>query len=98
MKKSELKDGMIVVYRNGTTRIVRNDVLLDDHFRQANKLVSYDDSLLSKYMRCNDIVKVMQPETVLFDRSAVSTYEQKEIEDIRKEMDKLSVRLKELEG
>ena len=64
MKKSDLKDGMIVEYRNGLRRLVLGDKLLGEH-GNAN-IEEYDEGL--KYIdgeSALDIVKVYTVESSL---------------------------------
>lgn len=68
--KSDLKDGDIVTYRNGTRRRVRNNKLLDEDGYSGNRLENYNNNLKDKDGGHNlDIIKVERPtyETV-FER------------------------------
>lgn len=58
MKKSDLKDGMIVEYRNGNRRMVLRDELLGVGI--YNKLEHYDEDLIIKSNKSLDIVEVFE--------------------------------------
>lgn len=61
MKKSDLKDGMVVQYRDGTLRIVDGEDLLDPYTNdKRNRLHSYEDDLKNIIHECNDIVTVYE--------------------------------------
>ena len=58
MKKSDLKDGMIVEYRNGIRRMVLRDELLGAEF--YNSLEHYDEDLIIESNKNLDIVEVFE--------------------------------------
>ena len=58
MKKSDLKDGMIVEYRNGNRRMVLRDELLG--IETYNGLEYYDEDLINESNEMFDIVKVFE--------------------------------------
>lgn len=60
--KSDLKDGDIVTYRDGTRRRVRNNKLLDEGGCSGNRLENYNNNLKDKDGEHDlDIVKVERP-------------------------------------
>lgn len=60
--KSDLKDGDIVTYRDGTRRRVRNNKLLSEDGYSGNRLENYNNNLKNKDGGHNlDIVKVERP-------------------------------------
>ena len=68
--KSDLKDGMVVTYRNGNTRLVFNNRFYDTTYVKisGNTLDNYDDNLKMKGISSEDIVKVEYMGTVLWER------------------------------
>lgn len=76
--KKNLKDGMIVVLRNGWRRIVSNDYLLDGFFVSCSKLSVYENNLLDGDGNTNlDIVKVENPINgeVIWERPKYTNFE-----------------------
>lgn len=73
MKKSDLKDGMIVELRNGKRRLVWAKVLYNvndtgSKLYIANSLDGYDEALLNKYNRDLDIMEVTYDNKSLWER------------------------------
>lgn len=62
MKKSDLKDGMIVELRNGDICIVLGDKLLDTN--DYAYIDGYDDDLTDEYQKDLDIVKVYKDKSL----------------------------------
>ena len=58
IKKSELKNGDKVYYRNGVYRIVKDNTLLDESNIVCNYLHSYNEELKCNSLSDLDIVKV----------------------------------------
>lgn len=94
MKLSDLKDGMIVTYRNGDKRIVEDGKLLEKG-SVTSSLTSFGANLLHTNYKSMDIVRVEVP-SYTWERE-IESYKQKEIEDIRVQMEKLAARLKQVE-
>lgn len=73
-KKSDLKNRMVVEYRNGERKLVVDDLLMDRH--ESDMLTVYNDDLTFKDYYCNeyDITRVY-PEANTFEQ--MLTVEQK---------------------
>ena len=59
--KADLKDGMIVEYRNGRMRLVFGKKLYDTFYIIANELINYDETLCARFSslgKAYDIVRV----------------------------------------
>lgn len=111
MKKSDLKDGMLITYRAASIqprapRVVRGDRLemrYDPDYHMC--LHAFNEDLTCRGDRNYDIMVVETPPvgTIIWAREEVvlvreRTVKEREIYSIRKEIDKLSARMKELEG
>lgn len=64
MKKLDLKDGMVVEYRDGQKRMVFKDKLISAE--KFNKLEYYTDELINTSKSCElfDIIAVYKPKTI----------------------------------
>src|SRR3990167_10128183 len=88
--KSDLKDGMVVEYRNGWQRVVLGDKLLDVNKMTVGKYLSdYDDSLLNTtYVgAATDIIKVSYMGELLWQREEAPTPTQLKQQRITKELE-----------
>lgn len=68
MKKKDLKDGMIVVYRDGRKRILDDLSLMREGGDKGTELTMFNGDLTHELNSDMDIVKVIQPEKVLWER------------------------------
>lgn len=70
MKKSDLKDGMVVTLRHGEECLIVNDMLIKNNFRFNMFLEEYNEDLTHKKSKNRDIVKVQDfnKESVLWER------------------------------
>lgn len=73
MKKSDLKDGMVVTLRHGEECLIVNDMLIKNNFRFNMFLEEYNEELTHKKSKNRDIVKVQDfnKESVLWKREEV---------------------------
>ena len=74
MKKSDLKDGMIVELRNGKRRFILNELLIEvDLYKTTvvNSLIGYDDDLYCSCVNSLDIIKIFYNNEVLWERKEI---------------------------
>lgn len=58
MKKSDLRNGMVVEYRDGTKRLFLDGDLLNETLDVTHIISAYNDDLTAKYINNLDIMKV----------------------------------------
>lgn len=83
MDKSDLKDGMIVEYKNGKRRLFINNILLDTN--NYNNLDNYREDLTNEFIDDHDIVKIFEfkegaLEDVLYKFKLKLIWERKEMD------------------
>ena len=69
MKKSDLKNGMIVVLRRGVTRVIIGKCLVDDDVNICNILENYNDDLTHmNNCKSEDIMKIIHGDKIIWER------------------------------
>lgn len=69
MKKSDLKNGMIVVLRRGVTRVIIGKCLVDDDVNICNILENYNDDLThTNNYNSEDIMKIEYGGEIIWER------------------------------
>ena len=69
MKKSDLKNGMIVVLRRGVTRVIIGKCLVDDDVNICNILENYNDDLTHmNNCKNEDIMKIEYGGEIIWER------------------------------
>lgn len=74
MKLADLKDGMVVVYRSGITRTVKQYAFIDENGERVSGKHRYNEDLtanrkmhIGNVSQC-DIVKVLQNNEIIWER------------------------------
>lgn len=96
--KADLKDGMVVTYRDGEERVVFAGNLFKkdfDFLRVASPLKWYSEELATDSFRSLDIMKVTYMDEVLWEREE-ETAEQKRIKELEEGIAKMQEELNKL--
>ena len=98
--KSDLKDGMVVTYRDGAERLLFQDTLFDLRnnyaLHRGSVLSGFNDDLSYKNEPSMDIVKVTYMDEVLWEREEPLTKEQLRIKELEEGIAKMQEELNKL--
>ena len=100
MTKSDLKDGMVVEYRNGEKRLVLNDKLMGQDF--SNTFEQYAENLTSNNGSYYDIVKIYSSRAniikFLFEKQFLNLiWTRKEKSDAEIKLEQMENQIRELQ-
>ena len=99
MTKSDLKDGMVVEYRNGDKRLVCNDRL--NGFDSGTFIGNYDDNLISINNPKYDIVKIYKSSALsintIFSDTLELIWPRKDKSDAEIKLEQMENQIRELE-
>lgn len=94
--KADLKDGMVVVYRDGNERLVYNNKLLTlDGFGGSNLTLFFREDLTSSSGNSMDIMEVMYMGESIWKRSE-QTQQQQQLSELKAAQEQLMLQAKDI--